>query len=932
MEDDGGGSGGEGNGGFSPNSSFGAFPDTAMDLDFMDELLFDGCWIETTDGKSLKQTEEESATASTPMNDNSPFLCFGESPSQDHFSNEKTENDKPMNQEPFNQAGASLEEAEKLWWIAPRASEGPSSSVKERLLQAISGLDEAVEDKDFLVQIWVPFQQEGKNFLTTWAQPHLFNQKYSSLAKYRHVSETYNFPADEGSKDVGLPGRVFLQKLPEWTPDVRFFRSEEYPRIKEAQKYDVRGSLALPVFERGSGICLGVVEIVTTNQKMIYGPELENICKALEAVDLRSSSNLNPPSIEFLQVYSDFYNAALPEISDFLASVCKSYDLPLALSWAPCARHGKGGSRHSDENFSQCVSTINSACFVLDEQSNNFLEACSEHHLLQGEGIVGKAFKATKLFFVPEVTSFSKTNYPLAHHAKISGLHAALAVPLKSKSNGSVEFVLEFFFPKACLDTEAKQEMLKSLSVALQQDFRSLNLVIDKDLELEVVLPVREDMVISENPLTGAETAEIHLQESSWISHMINANEKGKGVSLSWEYQNEDPKDEFKVPYKNQLDPSPNNFPLEAEIQYASSSGLRVTTGPRTEAASTGGGNMLGSRRPGEKRRTKAEKTIGLEVLRQYFAGSLKDAAKSIGVCPTTLKRICRQHGITRWPSRKIKKVGHSLKKLQLVIDSVQGVQGSIQLDSFYTSFPELSSPNLSVSATGTSLKNTDQSSRHLNAQTENGVTAHGLFAAPKSPPSSSCSHSSGSSTCCSTGANQSTNTTNTSNTVTTTLMAENAGAILKRARSEVRLHSTANQEETKSLSRTLSHKTFSEHPLFETLPRLPENRSKAGGASKVKATFGEGKVRFTLLPTWGFRELQQEIARRFNIDNIAPFDLKYLDDDKEWVLLTCEADLEECIDIYRLSQSRTIKISVHESSHVKLGGSFGSTGPGPSL
>lgn len=275
--------------------------------------------------------------------------------------------------------------------------------------------------------------------------------------------------------------------------------------------------------------------------------------------------------------------------------------------------------------------------------------------------------------------------------------------------------------------------------------------------------------------------------------------------------------------------------------------------------------------------------------------------------------------------------MGHSLKKLQLVIDSVQGVQGSIQLDSFYTSFPELSSPN--ISGTVTSFKNNDQS-KHSNVQTENGVLAQGIAAAPKSPPSSSCSHSSGSSTCCSTGANQSTNTANTSNTVTT-LMAENASAILKRARSEVRLH-TVNQEETKSLSRTLSHKTISEyHPLFENLPRLPESRSrslKAGGASKVKATFGEAKVRFTLLPTWGFRELQQEIARRFNMDNIAPFDLKYLDDDKEWVLLTCEADLEECIDIYRLSQSRTIKISVHESSQVKLGGSFGSTGLGPSL
>ncbi|KAF8105285.1 hypothetical protein N665_0160s0020 [Sinapis alba] len=909
MEDDGGSDGGEGNGGFSPNSKFGAFPETAMDLDFMDELLFDGCWLETTDSKSLEETEE-AASASTAMNDNSPFLCFGENPSQDNFSNEEAER---MNQEPFNQVATGFDQAEKFqleeaevgrsWWIAPRTSEDPSSSVKERLLRAISGLEEAVPDKDFLVQIWVPFQQEGKNFLTTLAQPHLFNQKYSSLAKYRHVSETYNFPADEGSTEGGLPGRVFLQKLPEWTPDVRFFRSDEYPRIKEAQKCDVRGSLALPVFERCSGTCLGVVEVVTTTQKMNYRPELENICKALEAVDLRSSSNLKPPSIE---VYNDFYYAALPEISDFLASVCRSYDLPLALSWAPCARQGKGGSRHSDENFSQCVSTIDSACFVLDEESKYFLEACSEHHLLQGEGIVGKAFKATKLCFVPEVITFSKTNYPLAHHAKISGLHAALAVPLKSKSNGLVEFVLEFFFPKGCLDTEAKQEMLKSLSVTLQQDFRSSNLVIDKDLELEVVLPVREDMVLSENPLTGAETAEalreIHLlQESSWISHMIKANEKGKEVSLSWEYQNEDPKDEFKLSSgwdNSQLDPAPNKIPSEAEqFQQGSTSGLRVDTGPSTESASTGGGNKLGSRRPGEKRRTKTEKTIGLDVLRQYFAGSLKDAAKSIGVCPTTLKRICRHHGITRWPSRKIKKVGHSLKKLQLVMDSVQGAQGSIPLDSFYTSFPELSSPN--ISSNGSSLKNNEQL-QHLNVPNENGALAEDKPA--QMSPSSSCS-----------GSN-----TNTPNTLH---VAEDG--VLKKAHSEAELQN-GNQEETKCLARTQSHNIFKEPPL----PGSSNMSLRAGGGFKVKATFGEAIIRFTLLPSWGYRELQQEIARRFNIDDVSWFDLKYLDDDNEWVLLTCEADLEECIDIYRSSQSQTIKISLHDPFQVKLGGSFGSSGP----
>lgn len=284
-------------------------------------------------------------------------------------------------------------------------------------------------------------------------------------------------------------------------------------------------------------------------------------------------------------------------------------------------------------------------------------------------------------------------------------------------------------------------------------------------------------------------------------------------------------------------------------------------------------------------------------------------------VCPTTLKRICRQHGITRWPSRKIKKVNHSLKKLQRVIDSVQGTEGTIKLGSFYASFPELS-PKIS----GDGPSSSKQSDPPKQTDHQPDINIDSSAATTSNSPSASCSRSSPSTTSCSTGANMDSTTIPASSSRNDQTI-EDPFKLLKRARSHAELHVPPTKE-PQILARSHSHKSFGELPL----PNFQGQYLQDGLIFKVKATFGAEKIRLVLQPTWGFADLRQEIAKRFSID-VGEIDLKYLDDDREWVLLTCDADLEECMDVYRTSQGHTIRISVHPASYPHRN-SLGSSGP----
>ncbi|CAF2203191.1 hypothetical protein BRARA_G03430 [Brassica rapa] len=779
--------------------------DPAMDSSFMDGLLLDGCWLETTTTDASEFPNFSPSTSLAPF-DPSSFMW---SPQQDNTAAISSSTLSHMYGQGFAER-SSLEDLSTLnrrFWIGPSGG-GHGSSVMERLVQAVKHIKDFTSERgDSLIQLWVPVDRGGKRVLTTKEQPFSHDPMSQRLAHYREISENYQFSAeqeDSSSKDlVGLPGRVFLGQVPEWTPDVRFFKNEEYPRVQHAQDCDVRGTLAIPVFEQGSKTCLGVIEVVMTTQMVKLSPELDSICRALQAVDLRSTEVPVSPSLKG----PDFsYQAALPEIRNLLRCACETHKLPLAQTWMSCLKQSKTGCRHNDHNYIHCVSTIDDACYVGDPTVREFHEACSEHHLLKGQGVVGEAFLTNGPCFSSDVSSYKKSEYPLSHHATMFGLHGTVAIRLRCIHTGSADFVLEFFLPKDCRDIEEQRRMLNALSTIMAHVPRSLRTVTEKELEEE------GDQMVSEVETLPKieETCEVH--ES-------NSNPQHVGLSV------------------------------DGEIGFDYGKGVSVVNENSTFSSAGGG-----SSRVTEKKKTKAEKNITLDVLRQYFAGSLKDAAKSIGVCPTTLKRICRQHGIQRWPSRKIKKVGHSLQKIQRVIDSVQGVSGHhLPIGSFYANFPNLASSQEQQSKQTTFLPSSSHSQP-----------------AKSSSPGSSCSHTSS----CSSETQA------------------NKEDPVNKAR-----------EDTRAIKQT------------QTTQLSPSTSSQEDDFLRVKVSYEEEKIRFRMRNSRRLKDLLWEIAKRFSIEDVSRYDLKYLDEDNEWVLLRCDDDVEECVDVCRSFPGETIKLLLQLSS-----------------
>ncbi|XP_028773236.1 protein NLP6 [Neltuma alba] len=856
--------------------------------------------------------------------------------------------------------------------------------IKERMTQALRYFKE-LADQNVLAQVWAPVRMGNQYVLTTSGQPFVLDPHSNGLYQYRTVSLMYMFSVNgENNGILGLPGRVFHQKLPEWSPNVQYYSNKEYPRRNHAQNYNVRGTLALPVFEPSGQSCIGVLELIMTSQKINYAPEVDKVCKALEAVNLKSSEILEHP---FTQICNESRQNALAEILEILTVVCEAHKLPLAQTWVPC-RHRSvlangGGLKKSCCSFDGscmgqvCMSTTDVAFYVIDAHMWGFHEACAEHHLQQGQGVAGKAFLSGNMCFCGNITQFCKTEYPLVHYALMFGLTSCFAVCLQSSHTGHDDYILEFFLPPKVTDFNEQMTMLGSIVATMKQHFHSLKIAAGLELEEECSVEIIE--ATSERVYSRLEC--IMIAQPTKLPHGPDALPNMREI----------------LP----LDTSEQQMVFLDDQNGGGSLGDRAG-GISDQIPPLETKNI---KKPSERKRGKTEKSISLEVLQNYFAGSLKDAAKSLGVCPTTMKRICRQHGISRWPSRKINKVNRSLSKLKRVIESVQGAEGAFGLNSLSTSplptavgsFPEPSNKfgqqaSLSVQLGEPQMKESELDASKVsetNTQTEvEHQLVGGRVRSPETHEKSGSSQEFGKgpggprtgSASSEDRANPTSHgscqgsppiessppkdifiTTNTDqcvvagglpdlqptsklngppgyampNLVPTELQESFGGMLIEDAGSSKDLRNLCPAEADANVEDQLPEACAANPPGSDLGPKQCTNTlgdtmtlfaaRREMKTVTIKATYREDIIRFRISSTSGIVELKEEVAKRLKLE-VGTFDIKYLDDDQEWVLIVCDADLQECMDISRSSGTNIIRLLVHDITS-NLGSSCESSG-----
>ncbi|KAF7113070.1 hypothetical protein RHSIM_RhsimUnG0164000 [Rhododendron simsii] len=360
-------------------------------------------------------------------------------------------------------------------------------------LQKLISKDEFDEQ---LVQFWAATKtSEGRTLLTTQFQPFALGKTYLTpwrnvLCEYRMgMCREYNsFYADAecAEEQLGLPGRVFLNQLPESTPYVKHYTLKEYPQRDLALRCKIGSSLALPVFEHSSHTCVGVLEIVSPDElssdcrdKSFLGHIYDKFQSLVPIMLVASGIHLRK---EFGLHCFDGYDhyemeigdenkartTAFQELKTVLETVCEIHNLPFAMTWVPCsACNGLLQGPHLSEAVEYCGLNMD----FLDV----FVEVIKCRHLGKG-GVAGMVLSSPNLLYCSDIAQLSLTEYPLVPFARVCQFRGWFTLCMQSNYTANDIYVLEFFLPTSNGWGDNSKTSLSLILGTMEENFRTFKL------------------------------------------------------------------------------------------------------------------------------------------------------------------------------------------------------------------------------------------------------------------------------------------------------------------------------------------------------------------------------------------------------------------------------------------------------------------------
>ncbi|GJY24793.1 NIN-like protein [Tanacetum coccineum] len=441
-------------------------------------------------------------------------------------------------------------------------------TIKERITSALKEF--RFRDKGVLVQFWSPVAVRNRWLLTTWDQPFGIGGADEGLYSFRLKSELHAIVADvEDIEELRPPGRVYSQKLPEWSLEVD----------GGGKKY---GYIDLPVFESSSDSCVGVLEIITSSNYVDYAFEVQEVSRALKNQNLKSPRVFEDPTF--------CVSSLACTLSPYLTLHSCSSFIEAVIGKSACQRM----------NLPSTVRTLTTW---------DFLKFCRERHLVNSQGVVGRSFSSRGSWFCRDLTELDEDNYPLVLFAHVSGLTSCLAIYITSLELG-VEYVIEFFLPTRSTDDADVQRLMKSVKQHIQNA---------SCMQLDVM---SAPQVIGGHPIL------------SW-------DLESPPLPITLLTEKDVPQDSEDIEEDN----------IENEPSNSLAVGTSQSIAPYLEH---GIGNF--DTNPGtvrkKRKRKRSESSITLEEIEKHFGKTMDDAAAILNISRSTLKRICRNRGIARWPYR----------------------------------------------------------------------------------------------------------------------------------------------------------------------------------------------------------------------------------------------------------------------------------------